>query len=423
MNAAPSYPPRQASLNSVPQSSSSSLGLWTPYSRNTSATSQGEISLESSRQASYNAIASSSSLSISSTHTHWCTVCEKPRSMTTCDGWKRHMREHETIYPCMPQGPLRLTETGPKCVFCGLPPDQNHLNTHSIQQCLGKPRTYRRKAELVKHLEIHGVSDGTNIAEQWQVAFRKKFFSCGFCIAVFHNINDQLNHIDHDHYRKSEDIFNWDFTKVIKGLLLRPGMDIAWQTISADYSEPGFSWDPSTSKFLQRRLELAEESVQELSVAVFNESIYDWNHHNSDEPDLTMSAAIPVEDRLHDMSVHSVQETPLADSRMTANIRQYQVQSTPLDGTRYSEPGSFCTYPAESSHGSFDDLAVMEYQHNDAGVHPPLYPAYNIDLARFQEIPHEAQTAMTPALTESTDGITPSDVRSDETGFGQPVSE
>ncbi|KAL2042581.1 hypothetical protein N7G274_004340 [Stereocaulon virgatum] len=422
INSAPSYRPRQASLSSVPQSSSSSLGPWTPCSRNTSGTSQGDLSFEFSKQASYNTI-SSSSLSINGTHTHWCTVCEKPKSMTTCDGWKRHMREHETIYHCMPQGPLKFTETGPECVFCDLPSDQKHLDTHSIHQCLEKPRTYRRKAELVKHLEIHGVSDGTNIAEQWQVAFRKKFFSCGFCIAVFYNINDQLNHIDHDHYRRSEDIFNWDFTKVIKGLLLQPGMDIAWQNVSADYSEPGFSWDPSTSKLLQRRLELAEETVQDLAVAAFNESIYDWNHHNSDEPDLTMSIAIPVEDRLHNIPVHSVQETPLVDRRMTANIPQYQVQTRPLDGTRHSESGLFRTYPAESSNGSLDDLAVMEYQHKDVGVHSPLFPANDINLASFQDLPQEAQTGMASALKESTDGTTPSDVRSNETLFGQSVSE
>ena len=185
---------------------------------------------------------------------------------------------------------MQASNLGPQCSLCrALLPDQGHLDAHSVQQCITKGRTYSRKANLVKHLEeVHRIQDGSALAEAWRIAFKKRYFSCGFCIILFDNINDQLNHIDIHHFRQLEDICNWDMTKVIKGLLLQSGVDIAWHDISTDYAESGFSWDISCNRDLQLRLELAEEAPDTLAAAVFNNCTYDWSHHSYDDTGLTM---------------------------------------------------------------------------------------------------------------------------------------
>lgn len=291
---------RQCSANSIPESSSSSLGPLTYYSRNTSSetpitsTSQGDLSFHFSRQTSNSMIDAPSATPTSGTHSHWCILCENPKAITTCDGWKRHMKEHEVIFPCMPQGPVQALDLGPQCNLCGsFSPDQEHLDSHSVQQCVTKCRTYTRKANLVKHLEeVHRIDDGSALAEEWRIAFKKRYFSCGFCIILFDNINDQLNHIDLDHFRQLEDICTWDMTKVIRGLLLQPGVDIAWHGIAATYAQSGFSWETSCNRDLQLRLELSEEAPDTLATAVFNCCIYDWSHHNYDDSGLTMGHSI-----------------------------------------------------------------------------------------------------------------------------------
>ena len=291
---------RQCSSNSIPGSSGSSLGPLTYYSRNSSSetpmtsTSQGDLSFHFSRRTSNSMIGAPSAIPTSGTHSHWCIVCENPKAMTTCDGWKRHMKEHEVIFPCMPQGPVQASDLGPQCNLCGsFSPDQEHLDAHSVQQCVTKCRTYTRKANLVKHLEeVHSIQDGSGLAEAWRIAFKKRYFSCGFCIILFDNINDQLNHIDIDHFRRLEDICNWDMTKVIKGLLLQSGVDMAWHAIAASYAQSGFSWETSCNRDLQLRLELSEEAPDTLAAAVFNSCIYDWSHHNYDDSGLTMGHSI-----------------------------------------------------------------------------------------------------------------------------------
>lgn len=291
---------RQCSSNSIPESSSSSLGPLTYYSRNTSSetpmtsTSQGDLSFHFSRRTSNSMIGAPSATQTGGAHSHWCIVCENPKAITTCDGWKRHMKEHEVIFPCMPQGPVQASELGPQCSLCrSFSPDQEHLDAHSVQQCVTKCRTYTRKANLVKHLEeVHSIQDGSELADVWRIAFKKRYFSCGFCIILFDNISDQLNHIDIDHFRRLEDICNWDMTKVIKGLLLQSGVSIAWHAIAASYAISGFSWETSGNRDLQLRLELSEEAPDTLAAAVFNSCTYDWSHHNYNDTGLTMDRSM-----------------------------------------------------------------------------------------------------------------------------------
>ena len=241
----------------------------------------------------------------------------------------------------MPQGPLQASDLGPQCNLCNsLFPDQGHLDAHSVQQCITKGRTYTRKANLVKHLEeVHRIQDGSALAEAWRIAFKKRFFSCGFCIVLFDNINDQLNHIDIHHFRQLEDICNWDMTKVIKGLLLQSGVDEAWHGISANYAESGFSWDMSCNRDLQLRLELAEEAPDALAAAVFNSCTYDWSHHSYDDTGLTMGHCT------HPISTSAPMQ-PLAAtvSHSTCGftstvIQEHQRPTMPALEGNYTDPG------------------------------------------------------------------------------------
>ena len=223
-------------------------------------------------------------------HTHWCFVCEHHRAYTTCDGWKRHMKEHETRYPCMPHGREIYTTHGPECVLCGdLYPDEKHYTLHNIQSCSTKSlaaRSYTRKSHLINHLKTHGISDGSAFAEDWRDTLDKKYFSCGFCVACFHSLADQLNHIDNFHYKKYQHISAWESNKVILGLLLQPGVRESWRNILAVHpqlNELRFRWSPAVFKNLQLRLQKSEETGETLALAAFNESNYDWTQETQDE--------------------------------------------------------------------------------------------------------------------------------------------
>ena len=362
---------RQCSSNSIPESSSSSLGPLTYYSRNTSSetpmtsTSQGDLSFHFPRQTSSGMISAHSTTQIGGAHSHWCIVCENPKAITTCDGWKRHMKEHEVIFPCMPKGPVQASDLGPQCSLCGsLSPDQEHLDSHSAQQCVTKCRTYTRKANLVKHLEeVHRIQDGSALAEVWRIAFKKRYFSCGFCIILFDNINDQLNHIDIDHFRRLEDICNWDMTKVIKGLLLQSGVGVAWHGIAASYAQSGFSWEASCNRDLQLRLELSEEAPDTLAAAVFNSCTYDWSHHSYDDSGLTMGLS------LHPISTG----TPMPPLRTA-------------DGDSHSISGFTSTVIAESQQNI---MPLLDRDYSDPSVSylplpPPLFGASESIISGYQ---------------------------------------
>ncbi len=412
---------RQRSFNSIPESSGSSLGPLTYYSRNTSgetpmtSTSQGDLSFHFSRRPSNSTIAAPSATSISSTHSHWCIICENPKAMTTCDGWKRHMKEHEAIFSCMPQGPVQASDLGPQCNLCGsFSPNQEHLDAHSVQQCITKCRTYTRKANLVKHLkEVHRIQDGSALAEAWRIAFKKRYFSCGFCIILFDNVNDQLNHIDIDHFRRSEDICNWEMTKVIKGLLLQSGVDIAWHEISANYADSGFGWDTSCDRDLQLRLELAEEAPDTLATAVFNNCTYDWSHHSYDDNGLTMDYSIrPISTSTPIQPLATAGRDSYSTSDFTtAVIPEPQHPIIPVDQSNHPDPNlSYLPLPQPMFEASSEPI-LSGHQSNHVEDRP----------LKFSNNAENATSAHTPVASNG--GITlTGDQRTDHGAWGHGLS-
>lgn len=195
------------------------------------------------------------------------------------------MKEHETSYPCMPRGCETNTANGPACVLCGITnPDEMHFSSHNIRSCLHKDlvaRSYTRKAHLVNHLKTHGIpgSSTSTLADEWRDTLEKKHFSCGFCVACFHSHTDQLKHIHDTHYKNHQHIDEWDSNKTIQGLLLQPGVQESWRRIMVahpQYSDSGFRWSAAAIKNLQFRLEKSEETANDLALAAFSMSTYDW---------------------------------------------------------------------------------------------------------------------------------------------------
>ena len=391
------------------------------------SSSQGDLSFHFSRRPSNSTIAAPLATSTSSTHSHWCIFCENPKAMTTCDGWKRHMKEHEVIFSCMPQGPVQASDIGPRCSLCNsLFPDQEHLDAHSIQQCVTKGRTYTRKANLVKHLEeIHRIQDGSALAEAWRITFKKRYFSCGFCIILFDNINDQLNHIDIHHFRQWEDICNWDMTKVIKGLLLQPGVDIAWHSISANYAESGFSWDITCNRDLQLRLELAEEAPDALAAAVFHSCTYDWSHHNYDDTGLTMGHStrpLGTSTSMQPLAA-TVQDSHSTCGLTTTVVRECQQPTMPALEESHAGPSvphlplpqpifEACSGPMFSGYQSIHvrerSLEISSNAENVTPAHAPLASNRGITLTQDQRTGYGAWAHESPhrlIINSETSGI------------------
>lgn len=192
-----------------------------------------------------------------------------------CDGWKRHMKEHETVWPCMPNGACEISGTGRSCVLCGsLNPNEIHLTGHAMRDCgdtSTKPRNFSRRMNLEKHLsQSHAVPPHRTrgLAETWRKTLGKKNFACGFCICIFSTLHDQLNHIDNDHFKKGQQITEWSATNVVRGLLLSPEVAKSFQTMLS--MEPyaiarDLHWDKRSVEDLQRRLEIAEDTADTLA--------------------------------------------------------------------------------------------------------------------------------------------------------------
>ena len=102
-----------------------------------------------------------------------------------------HMREHEkheTIYTCMPDGPVRYTEAGAVCYFCGASnPNEFHLATHSVSECYGqyaKRQRYTRKVNLQNHIKaVHNTSEdhASALATVWVDAIADLAFETSSC--------------------------------------------------------------------------------------------------------------------------------------------------------------------------------------------------------------------------------------------------
>ena len=211
------------------------------------------------------------------------------------------MKEHDTVWLCMPHGPLETADNGSKCALCGsLEPDDSHMAKHSVGDCGNtstKLRGVSRRSNLEKHLKSHGIPDGSTraLADRWKTTLRKKYFACGFCICIFSTIHEQLNHIDVDHFKQGQEITQWSGTKVIRSLLLSTEVAKLFQHILvSDRYALGrdLVWDRNVIKDLQRRLEIAEEAPEILATDAYNMLAFNLSRQNSDGPQSSVSPTV-----------------------------------------------------------------------------------------------------------------------------------
>ena len=149
---------------------------------------------------------------------HYCPYCEHPKPIYTCDGWKRHKKEHELVYLCMPNGPVENTKHGTRCVLClKEDPDEEHLSWHRASFCVGKfgePHKISRKPGMVLHLAKHHVhsEDAAALADKWRHHLNKnlRFKDCSRCKSLPFPPNEferpkQVDSIASDNFDVPED--------------------------------------------------------------------------------------------------------------------------------------------------------------------------------------------------------------------------
>ena len=206
-----------------------------------------------SRDSGYFSVNSASSISsLKSGHAHWCFICMMPRAMITCEGWKRHMRQHETTYPCLACNSQEGTDRAP---------------------------VFSRKSDFLQHLKKqHGIINGFEQADSWGQTRKMKYYSCGFCICLFRDLPEYLNHIDCAHFQYHQTLEHWDQNKVILGLLQQPGVAEAWQRmLPLNLDQDAFAWDFSAVSELERRLELSDDEPEALAKLAFQTSMVSIN--------------------------------------------------------------------------------------------------------------------------------------------------
>ena len=167
------------------------------------------------------------------------------------------MKEHESLYPC------------------------------NVCAASGKTRSFSRKLNLQRHLETHGFSNdqSSTLADTWKKTHQKKYFGCGFCVILCTSLTEQLSHIDSEHFKHFCSISEWDTNKVIRGLLMQPGMSLIMQKLLGQTFGAGenLSWHPSIIHELQLRLQKGNEATEHLARITVHQIDWDLTARNANE--------------------------------------------------------------------------------------------------------------------------------------------
>ena len=277
----------------------------------------------------------------------------------------------------MPNGPIEYTADVAKCAFCGLrDPSQSHCEIHKAFPCANKSwdvRNYTRKPHFITHLKTHQVPNCAELADRWKDTIDKKHFSCGFCVAHFHTLIQQLNHIDAAHFKLFQNFQDWDFNNVIRGLLLQPGVAESWRCILAsnpDLTESLLRWDLSVSKKLQFRLEMGNEPAEILAEVAFSESTYESSHQDEaemvDTPRPSHRGPILASQRIQGTQTIAPARfnPPIAEEDMIDSSASPAAQyGWPLAGSN-SSISPYGHFPSRSGSNMTGGNAAMEMQHS-----------------------------------------------------------
>ena len=128
---------------------------------------------------------------------------------------------------------------------------------------------------MLEHVyKAHHAKMNFELIQKWKTFDLEQAWSCGFCVFTFTNFDERKRHIA-SHFEQGRTIDEWDATKVIQGLLERPGMKKAWEVTLASRSTSNIDdryWEKRTTKALRRDLEVgptAEKTAVDLAEAAF----------------------------------------------------------------------------------------------------------------------------------------------------------
>ena len=359
---------------------------------------------------------------ISDVQPYWCInmFCDRHHHRyiyTTCDGWKRHMKEHETVWPCMPSGPYEVAGTGVICALCGsVNPNKSHMAGHTIGDCgdrSDKLRSISRGINLQKHLrQSHAVSDNTarSLANKWKTTLRKKYFACGFCVCIFSTILEQLNHIDTDHFKKGQRITEWSATNVIQGLLLSPRVAsrFQWMLLSDPYAKDRYlQWEWHMVEDLQRRLEIAEDAAETLAFDAYKMLTFNLSRQHVDGQQFPRSlSGLKSLGRTEAEAASFVAPAdPLINCNENLTEELPQGLENPLfpDGYHVADPNTRCYISSYASPISQSDTSEaqtsMDYKSRVHPMAPSCFPTVSASSVLL------SQPLYSPAHTTSTSSI------------------
>ena len=332
-------------------------------------------------------------------HKYWCTVCDN-HSFQHSDGWKKHEKEHEIKYVCSLGGISETTNEGRRCILCGAlnQPDSHH-SVHNIAPCVeatNRP-SFKRRYEMVGHLKdshaIYDTANGGIIADRWRCQSSKNAWSCGFCTQLSPSLQEHLRHVGTEHFEKGQSIKDWNYSIVIRGLLLQPRIKEAWQQIlrSLDISRPQeIRWNKLKTENLLYRLEsdvTSTDTPQSLAKAAYESAEYSRTPANKD---ITLSATPlnVVPKRYGNESL-----SPLCQGQVVASIE------APVEYQQMSSPPHYQAY--QISRGSTNSAVQSAYA-TAAWEYSPAHLAPTLD----QNPGWDQQTSVSGGM-DSTQSTTP----------------
>ncbi len=322
-----------------------------------------------------------------------CTICGSQRSYQHHSDWKKHEKEHEVTYTCM----IGSSQEAPQMI-------NEKREIHSVCDF-----TCKRRDHMVTHLnkrhEIHKAAQARTFADQWRCTTGKKFWSCGFCIRLFVDFSERLKHICSEHYEKNQRYEGWETTNVIRGLLLQPGVQRAWDTILITGPIHNFEeivWDRCTIEQTQYLLEMGPsptQSAESLAMAT-----YKAGKLKSDSPQPASALSIAA-------ALGEAVETDFGYPNIMLHspvLRRPDVEPIPThvasNNTSFTHPNT--AYWAASTGSMFDEL-YLEANSSEGQSHMPNGASSSeYDDSDFASV-FESSNAPKPPLSYTTQTFNP----------------
>lgn len=144
----------------------------------------------------------------------------------------------------------------------------------------GCNRTFTARNKFRRHHESdHGCEDCKHDvdAEIIPITQTTSVWGCGFCVALLTTWDARANHIG-NHFEAGSKRLDWDFSRVIQGLLCQPMIFDAWQSLLfrthgplAD-SWPLFEWSVESSRELLSNLQCGNstQSATDIAQSAYN---------------------------------------------------------------------------------------------------------------------------------------------------------